>query len=141
MTFRARLLAIGLAGAVCLLVAMVMLSIFLQFSQTPAVVQWTVSVLVVAATAWRVVRVAVVATDDALILRNVVKDAKIPWDDVVDIRVEQGAAVLGHTALPVIQTTSGEREVPWLAGYSFGKQNRRVIRQTDALREYWQART
>ncbi|MET9268949.1 PH domain-containing protein [Kribbella sp. NPDC003557] len=140
MTFRARVLAFGLAGVVGILAAMVMLSVFDQFSRVPLVVRWAVSVIVVLAVVWRFARVGVIATDDALVLRNVLKDVKVPWALVTDVRVEDGAALLGRTAVPTVETAEREYEIVWLAGYSIGKDNYRVKKQTDALTRYWENR-
>lgn len=115
MTLRARLLASAVAAAMSVLAAMVMISVFDEFSQVPSVLQWVISVAFVGVVGWRFLRVAVVATDQGLVLRNVLKDVRISWQHVTDIRVEEGAAVLGRTAVSCIQTTSGDREIVWLA--------------------------
>ncbi|WP_432945791.1 PH domain-containing protein [Kribbella sp. CA-253562] len=137
MTFKARKIVLPLAVAVSLLAAMCLLAIFDEFAGLPAVAKWLISGVVVPLSAWRVLRTGVKVSESGITLRNIFRDIHVPWASIKDVRVTDSSGVLGRTELPCIDTPQGEKEILWLAGYTFKGVNNRVASQTEAIRTYW----
>jgi hypothetical protein len=138
LTFRARTLGVALAVCVSGLAEMCLLAVFDEF-KPPAAVQWVLSLATFAVLLWRFLRVGVKVSPDGLTLLNPGRDVGVPWQNVVAVTVGSGAGSLGHTEVPVVEVEGeeGELEATWLAGYTFRGTNRRVARQTEAIKRYW----
>lgn len=139
--------AIGNGGflAVCVVVLaeMCLLAVYDEFSSIPDQVAVVVSVVVGLLILWRFARVGVAATPAGLKLLNLGRDELVPWTAIADIRLDEGEASLGSTAIPYVELADPPSpEEPGvvlscLSGYTFRGRNRRVTRQTAKLRQYW----
>jgi hypothetical protein len=138
LTLRARTLAVALAVCVSGLAEMCLLAVFDEF-KPPAVVQWALSLSTFAVLLWRFLRVGVKVSPHGLTLLNPGRDVAVPWQRVVAVTVGSGGGSLGHTEVPVVEVEGeeGGLEATWLAGYTFRGANRRVIRQTEMIKQYW----
>ncbi|MEV6413306.1 PH domain-containing protein [Kribbella sp. NPDC051718] len=143
MAFRAIGNGAILAVCVVVLAEMCLLAVYDEFSSIPDEVAVIVSVVVGLLILWRFARVGVAVTPTGLKLLNLGRDELVPWTAIADIRLDEGEASLGATAIPYVELADPPSpEEPGilltcLSGYTFRGRNRRVTRQTTKLRQHW----
>jgi hypothetical protein len=137
LVLRARWWTAVLAGCAVVLAEMGLFSVFDEFTGVPGPVQAGLAVLVAVLLAWRLLRVGVEVSPTGLGMLNVFKDKVVAWESVRGVKIEAGAGELGHTEVPCIELADGELTLTWLTGYALRRRNKRVARQTEAIRAYW----